>query len=270
MLTTITINNKNLVAKEYEGQRVVTLWDIARLHGKDVRNIRMNFENNKKYLIEKEDYYLIEKQSDFAVNIIDSKEIEYHSLNAAKNIPIFTESGYLMMTKPMQDELSWEIQRQLVKGYFKLQEIKTNRNINFDSKIQDIKLEGEALKLAVDILKLSEASKVKMLTQFNHSKGLSTVYLPVYTDESEGYSATELLKEFDTGLSAIKFNKLMLEHNFLEECTRKSSKGLKQYKKLTEKGLKFGKNVVCSKGTEKETQPLYYRDKFQELLEFLG
>lgn len=116
----ITINNNQLMVKEYEGQRVVTLWDVARLHNTDATHIRKNFENNIKYLIENEDYYLIDKKSDFAQKIILSKEVKYHSINAAKNIPIFTESGYLMITKPLHDELSWQVQRQLVKGYFKL------------------------------------------------------------------------------------------------------------------------------------------------------
>ena len=267
----VSINNNNLTIKEYEGQRVVTLWDIARLHGKDVRSIRMNFENNKRYLIEKEDYYLIEKQSEFAVNIIDSKEINYHSLNASKNIPVFTESGYLMMAKPMQDELSWQIQRQLVKSYFKVQEIKQNiiENVPFDNKIEKLQLEKEGFKLAIDLLKPSKVSAIKMLKDFNKSQGLSTEYLPEYVDEQIGKSATELLKKFNVSMSTIKFNQLMLEHGFLEENERKAKRGTKKYKVLTEKGLKYGKNVVCSRGTERQTQPLYYEDTFMRLVNSL-
>ena len=59
----------------------------------------------------------------------------------------------------------------------------------------------------------------------------------------------------------------MLQYGYLEECTRKSTnkKGFKHYKKLTEKGLSYGKNVISSRGTEKETQPLYYENTFKEL-----
>jgi len=269
----VSINNNNLTIKEYEGQRVVTLWDIARLHGKDVRSIRMNFENNKRYLIEKEDYYLIEKQSEFAVNIIDSKEINYHSLNASKNIPVFTESGYLMMAKPMQDELSWQIQRQLVKSYFKVQEIKQNiiENVPFDNKIEKLQLEKEGFKLAIDLLKPSKVSAIKMLKDFNKSQGLSTEYLPEYVDEQIGKSATELLKKFNVSMSTIKFNQLMLEHGFLEEKTRPSTNkaGIKKYKSLTEKGLKYGKNERSTRGSAQETQPLYYEDTFMRLVNSL-
>lgn len=147
-----------------------------------------------------------------------------------------------------------------------------NQIASFGSKIEEIRTDGEALKLAVDILKPSEVSKVKMLRQFNESKGLSTVYLPQYTDEHEGHSATELLERFNIATSTIKFNKAMIEKGFIEELTRKSTnkKGFKKYKKLTDKGLHYGKNVVSAHGTEKETQPLYYSDKFQELTSLLG
>lgn len=118
------INGNELIVKEYEGQRVVTLWDIARLHNVDVKVIRNNFDNNKKYLIENEDYILLSKEDDFARNLITSKEIDYHKINAVKNIPLFTESGYLMMVKPMTGNLAWSVQRQLVKTYFAMKEVK--------------------------------------------------------------------------------------------------------------------------------------------------
>jgi len=270
----IAINNDNLMVKEYKKQRVVTLWDIARLHNRDVRDIRKIFERDKKYLIENEDFYLLEKQSDFAVTLNHSGEVTTQALNASKNIPVFTESGYLMMTKPMQDELSWQVQRQLVKSYFKVQEIKQhieeNNVVNFDDKIEKLKLEQQGLKLVVDLLKPSKASTVKILRNFNESQGLSTAYFPVYVDEKAGTSATSLLRKFDISMSTIKFNKLMLEHGFLEENERKSTKGTKKYWTLTEKGLKYGKNLVNDKGSEKETQPLYYENTFMELINFLG
>lgn len=34
-----------------------------------------------------------------------------------------TEQGYLMLVKPFSDDLSWEVQRQLVNGYFKVRKL---------------------------------------------------------------------------------------------------------------------------------------------------
>ncbi len=114
----ITICNEEISIKEYNGQRVVTLWDIARLHGRETEEVRKTFERNKKYLIDKEDYFILEKQSEFARTLSRSKEVSIQALNASKNIPVFTESGYLMMTKPMQDELSWQVQKATCKRVF--------------------------------------------------------------------------------------------------------------------------------------------------------
>jgi hypothetical protein len=120
----ILINGRELTVKEYDGQRVVTLWDIARLHGADVKTVKNNFDRNTKYLTEGEDYFLVKKQDDFARTLSTSKEIDYHILNAVKNIPVFTESGYLMMVKPMTGELAWAVQKQLVKTYFAMRDVR--------------------------------------------------------------------------------------------------------------------------------------------------
>lgn len=118
------INGNELYVKEYEGQRVVTLWDIARLHNVDVKAVKNNFDRNAQYLVENEDYYLLDKDDNLVRTLSTNKEIDYHVLNRSKNIPIFTESGYLMMVKPMTGNLAWSVQRQLVKSYFTMKEVK--------------------------------------------------------------------------------------------------------------------------------------------------
>ena len=39
----ITIADKEIELKEYNGERVVTAWDIEKLHEKDVREINQQF-----------------------------------------------------------------------------------------------------------------------------------------------------------------------------------------------------------------------------------
>lgn len=135
------INGRELTVKEYSGQRVVTLWDIARLHQTDTTHIRKTFERNLKKLTENEDYYIVEKQSEFAQTFCLSGDVNHHALNAAKNIPIFTESGYLMMTKPLSDDLSWTVQKQLVKTYFAIREVQEviKNQLNPESAIEHSK-----------------------------------------------------------------------------------------------------------------------------------
>lgn len=175
------INDNQLMIKEFEGHRVVTLWDIARLHNRDVRDIRKNFERNKKYMVETEDYFTLEKQSEFVVALSHNEEVPIQALNRSKNIPIFTESGYLMMTKPMQDKLSWQVQRQLVNSYFKLKAIaeeiqetgayitdKANPEMlrTKADEIESLSVVNETLKIVldrIDKLQVAEESKVLVM-----------------------------------------------------------------------------------------------------------
>lgn len=114
------ILNEEIEIKEYNGERVITAWDIARLHGRDVREITQNFNYVKEKMILNEDYFIISKE-----NISESKILIQDFIpNNVKEIILFTESGYLLLAKTFTDEKSWNIQRQLVKSYFKLKELK--------------------------------------------------------------------------------------------------------------------------------------------------
>lgn len=116
----IAIADKEIELKEYNGERIVTAWDIAELHERDVREVTQNFKNVKDKMILNEDYFLIPKE-----NISESKILIQDFIpNNVKEIILYTESGYLLLTKTFTDERSWNIQRQLVKSYFKLKELK--------------------------------------------------------------------------------------------------------------------------------------------------
>ena len=116
----IAIADKEIELKEYNGERIVTAWDIADLHEKDVKVVNQHFNRNIKNLIENEDYYVISKEDFLKSHFVTLKN---HAPNL-KEVALFTESGYLLLVKGFTDERSWNIQRQLVKSYFKLKELK--------------------------------------------------------------------------------------------------------------------------------------------------
>ena len=120
MTNKMIILNEEIEIKEYNGERVITAWDIARLHGRDVREITQNFNYVKEKMILNEDYFIISKE-----NISESKILIQDFIpNNVKEIILFTESGYLLLAKTFTDEKSWNVQRQLIKSYFKLKELK--------------------------------------------------------------------------------------------------------------------------------------------------
>lgn len=136
-------------------------------------------------------------------------------------------------------------------------------------KVNKPKEELECFGVVADILRLSDSSKLLGVRTIYTNYGMSTNALPDYTP-SNGVlkSVTELLKDNNINISAIKFNKLLLKKGVLVENERKSSKGdIKKFKTLN--NTYYGENLVNDKNP-KETQPMYYEDKFKELLEFVG
>lgn len=130
----IIINNEKIEVKEHENERVITAWDIAKVHNREPREITQQFNRNKDKFILNEDYFVIDKKKFSEIfKTVQSSEsqsvIQDFIPNNMKEITLFTESGYLMLVKTFTDELSWDIQRKLVKGYFRLKEIGKNLTI---------------------------------------------------------------------------------------------------------------------------------------------
>lgn len=118
----IQVLEKEIEIKEYRGVRVVTVWDIAELHDKEVKAINQQFKRNFSRFEENKDYFQIEKEK-FSESIsVTQKFIP----NNVKYVALFTERGYLKLSKTFNDDISWKVQDILVDSYFKLKEIVNN------------------------------------------------------------------------------------------------------------------------------------------------
>lgn len=117
----MVVNDVSLVCKIYNGQRVVTLEDIDNVHNRVDGTARKRFNDNKKHLIENEDYFLIARKDLRPIFGLNSDK----PLRGNPNIkmPLLTESGYLLLVKSFTDDLAWNVQRKLVNSYFKLKEL---------------------------------------------------------------------------------------------------------------------------------------------------
>lgn len=110
----VTIENTEMQIREYNGQRVVTFKDIDKAHGNKSGTARRNFNRNKKRFIEGEDYFFLTKE------ISNETILPISNISVPnRGITILTESGYLLISKSFNDDLSWSVQRQLVNTYFK-------------------------------------------------------------------------------------------------------------------------------------------------------
>ena len=124
------------------------------------------------------------------------------------------------------------------------------------------------LKYVADDMRINDASRLLMYENLCKDFNIPTGFLPKYEHNGNRQmkSLSTLLKENGCGLSAVKLNPILIEQGYLEEKERPSSKKdeMRKYKSLTEKGMKYGENVV-SPHNQRETQPLYYVDTFMEL-----
>ncbi|PKM61417.1 MAG: hypothetical protein CVU99_03460 [Firmicutes bacterium HGW-Firmicutes-4] len=117
----LSINNCEIGIKEFRNQRVVTFKDIDLVHERPKGTASRNFRKNRKHFIDSEDYFLV-KPSD-----IQNDEIRRSEINT-RGTTLLTETGYLMLVKSLTDDLAWNVQRELVKRYFR-QAPKTDDNL---------------------------------------------------------------------------------------------------------------------------------------------
>ncbi len=132
---------------------------------------------------------------------------------------------------------------------------------------EKVEVNFQALKHISDLMGYNDNSKAIMSNKLIDSLGLEQSLKIEYTKSSGILKPlSQLLKENNIELSAIKVNKKLLELGIIEEKTRNSTKGIKLYKSI--KNAEYGENQV-SPSNPKDTQPLYYEEKFQELTELI-
>ena len=130
------------------------------------------------------------------------------------------------------------------------------------------------IKHVTEDLKLAQSSVLGMYQKLEIKIGMQGL-LPAYAVDASTSSVAgssertaavgTLLKQFSVSMSAVAFNKLLVQEGFLAEHTRPSSNGgTKKFKVVT--SLEYGKNIT-SPTNPRETQPHWYVDKFPDLLE---
>lgn len=183
----ITIENTEMQIREYNGQRVVTFKDIDEVHQRPKGTAKRNFTRNKKHFIENEDYFVVTRE-DVGTNFVPT----YGFNEKAPSGILVTETGYLMLVKSLRDDLSWDVQRQLVKAYFKVkQEIPERKTYpllvedkwlaemepNFEYLCKEYKLTRKGLyhKILLDIGKSYNVDDYKIL--YKYEKGYESRFV---------------------------------------------------------------------------------------------
>lgn len=115
-LSVVNIGNTQFTAKTLDGKPVLTFRDIDTIHHRPDGSASRNFRSNRQRFIEGEDFFKI---------CADEFRHRFDGLSnkATEDVYLFTESGYLMIVKSFTDDWAWEVQRRLVKTYFRAKEL---------------------------------------------------------------------------------------------------------------------------------------------------
>lgn len=175
-----------------------------------------------------------------------------------------TKIGCDMIANKLQGQKGVWFTARYIEAFEKMKEV-----IKHQQNAISLKEQLEAAAFVADDLHVPTSNKIMMYRLVCENNNVNSNFLPAYSEneDREAKPVTILLKEFGYEIKAVSFNKLLLQAGILEERERNSTSsrtGVKKFKALTEKGLKYGKNLTCEKNT-KETQPYYYVDTFQAL-----
>ena len=204
---------------------------------------------------ENEDYTSV--KSSTVVNNGAVKELQDYALkiDMAKEISMI-----------QRNEKGKQIRKYFIECEKQLKDISTKDK--YISEIDIAKAELSLVEATAKLLNLNDSSKLALATNIYENHNIPTNLLPQYTKSKDRIlPVSDLLKKNYINMSAIAFNKLLVEKGILKECTRKTSSGRnKKFKMLVD--TEWGENLVNPK-CPKETQPMYYQDKFCELLKIV-
>lgn len=121
MQEVVKVNDKQIVAVEWNGERVITTAQLAEVYGTDVNNVQNNFANNKERFKEETHYYLLTgeelKKFKNQVNNID--------LVAKKTSQLYlwTRRGASRHCKILDTDKAWQQFDCLEENYFNPQTV---------------------------------------------------------------------------------------------------------------------------------------------------
>lgn len=259
-----TINNLGalLPINESNGQRAVNARDLhSFLESKQDFSTWMKNRIEQYGFVENQDFQILAPQN-YGASWGGSNKVEYAlSINMAKELSMVERSEKGKQARRYFIACEEKLKEVAVKGYIPQQ--------NVSQEQYSIAQKFEAAEAAARLLKLNNIGKVRMAKAILDPLGIP---VPEYlTSTGQKLSARELLVMHGIRIGSAAFNKIMHSKGLLvwnERPSMNSKSKVKRFAALTEEGTKWGENADTIYNN-KETQILYYVDKFHDLLAYL-
>lgn len=134
----VSIGNAEIPLVQYQNQPVVTFAMIDKVHQRPEGTASRTFGSKRERFTEGQHYYLVDYSQN---NVLRPFGIEV----PPRGLTLITERGYLKLVKTLDDDLAWDVQDQLIDGYFRAKTITNVPATDLDLMIQQNQMIGTAL-----------------------------------------------------------------------------------------------------------------------------
>lgn len=142
-----------------EGKKLMLVKEIANIHGRELKDINRNINNNIERF--KKDIDIVDLKNGGFDSLLQELGISNREINISKNIYLLSERGYSKLLKILEDDFAWEQYDKLVDRYFNIrnklssgQALKEISAIDlFEAQVQAFKeVRGEVIELKNEIV----------------------------------------------------------------------------------------------------------------------
>jgi len=135
----VSIGNNQIPLVMYRDQPVVTFAMIDQVHQRPEGTARKRFAENRERFTEGRHYYLVDYKG---LSVLRTEFPGVFGANAPQAM-LVTERGYLKLVKTFSDDLAWDVQDQLIDGYFRAKPLTPTSDL--DAMLQQHAVIGLAL-----------------------------------------------------------------------------------------------------------------------------
>ena len=232
-----------------EGKKAMLVKEIANIHGRELKVINQNINNNISRF--KKGIDIVDLKNGHFELPLQDLEFSNRDISISKNIYLLSERGYAKLLKILEDDVAWEQYEKLVDGYFNMRAETKNKTKSVDNSLKEKEIEAR--------LKNARAREANILLKICNNPNLSKEYvqvlqskateiitgkaiLPLPVVERKTYSATEIGKEL--GISANKVGILTNKHNLKTDKYGKLFHDKSRYSSKEVESFRYYDNVI--------------------------
>ncbi len=181
-----------------EGKKAMTVKDIARIHGRLVKDI--NKLINLNIIRFKAGIDLLDMKQVISDNLFLQYGFTKAEWGNANNIYVLSERGYSKLLKILEDDTAWDIYDELVDNYFNMrQAIHENQPSLVANKRLEIMEENAKTRKAALMVKIAKATNSESSSQTLYAKAAEvlTGEMTIPVMKQKEYTATEIGDELN-------------------------------------------------------------------------